>query len=66
MLSVNNMTTSGTIADGWAPKVLLITAYCCSGDFMAKHNRDFVDDPRRKVPSRSGTQMTPDNFEPER
>ena len=28
MLSVNNMTTSGTIADGWAPKVLLITAYC--------------------------------------
>jgi len=27
MLSVNNMTTSGTIADGWAPKVLLITAY---------------------------------------
>src|SRR5882724_12425703 len=28
MLSVNDMTTTGTIADGWTPKVLLITAYC--------------------------------------
>ena len=27
MLSVNNLTTSGTIADNWTPQVLLITAY---------------------------------------
>jgi ATP-grasp domain len=27
MLSVNNLAPSGTIADSWAPKVLLITAY---------------------------------------